>query len=234
MAAKLFDDMARDYDRHRKRVIPCFTHFYRMVVEMIPYSPADGLEVLDLGAGTGLVSAFVLGAFPGAAVVDIDVSEKMIEKARERFAGNGRVRFCIMDYSQSLPEGRYHAVVSGMSVHHLEDGDKRRLFHRIFDVLHPGGVFINADLVRGPTANSEALYQEKWRKHLAGSGLSERTLGAIFSRMAFDKPATLDDQLGWLREAGFSDVDCCYKHFNFSVYSGRKQPHEAVSRPSEV
>jgi tRNA (cmo5U34)-methyltransferase len=222
MAKDLFDDVASDYDRYRRMIIPCFGDFYRMIVEAIPYSSTDSLKVLDLGAGTGLVAAFVLAAFPGAVVVGLDVSEEMVEKARERFAGDGRVRFSIMDYAERLPDEMYHVVVSAMSIHHLEDEGKRQLFHRILDALHPDGIFINAELVKGPTADSEALYQEKWRKHLAGSGLNDQTLAEIFNRMAFDKPAILDDQLGWLREAGFKDVDCHYKYFNFSVYSGRK------------
>jgi tRNA (cmo5U34)-methyltransferase len=40
--------------------------------------------------------------------------------------------------------------------------------------------------------------------------------------MKADKTSTLEDQMAWLRAAGFTDVDCWYKQYRFAVYSGRK------------
>jgi tRNA (cmo5U34)-methyltransferase len=31
------------------------------------------------------------------------------------------------------------------------------------------------------------------------------------------------DQLAWLAEIGFSEVDVVWKYFNFAVYGGRKR-----------
>jgi tRNA (cmo5U34)-methyltransferase len=54
------------------------------------------------------------------------------------------------------------------------------------------------------------------------AGISEKDLGAALLRMRADKNATLADQLLWLREAGFGEVDCRYKDHRFAVYSGKK------------
>jgi tRNA (cmo5U34)-methyltransferase len=35
--------------------------------------------------------------------------------------------------------------------------------------------------------------------------------------------STLAEQLNWLKESGFKDVDCIYKYFNFVVLFGRKK-----------
>jgi len=56
------------------------------------------------------------------------------------------------------------------------------------------------------------------------AGLSEHELSGIIDRMKYDKPSSLSEQLQWLKEAGFQDVDCYYKYFNFAVYSGKKVP----------
>jgi tRNA (cmo5U34)-methyltransferase len=37
-----------------------------------------------------------------------------------------------------------------------------------------------------------------------------------------DNPAMLIDQLDWLREIGFTEVDVLLKYFNFALYGGRK------------
>lgn len=40
--------------------------------------------------------------------------------------------------------------------------------------------------------------------------------------MDYDRPAPLEAQLAWLREAGFKDVDCLYRYYSFSVMMARK------------
>jgi tRNA (cmo5U34)-methyltransferase len=39
--------------------------------------------------------------------------------------------------------------------------------------------------------------------------------------MKHDRTATLADQLRWLGDGGYRDVDCACKHCMFAVYSGR-------------
>jgi tRNA (cmo5U34)-methyltransferase len=58
--AALFDEAAAEgYDRARRQLVPPFDDFYGTVVESIPYEPEAAIRVLDLGAGTGLLSALV-------------------------------------------------------------------------------------------------------------------------------------------------------------------------------
>ena len=57
---------------------------------------------------------------------------------------------------------------------------------------------------------------------MKASGISEEDLDAALERMKIDKLATLDNQLSWLRNAGFRQLDCWYKNYSFAVYSGSK------------
>jgi tRNA (cmo5U34)-methyltransferase len=218
----LFDAGALQYDANRRRVIFCFDDLYGTLIDRVPFGPQDRFSFLDLGAGTGLVSALLLARFPEAEPHLLDVSEKMLEKARERFSGQSGVHFYVCDYdTQPLP-GRHPLVVSAMSIHHLSDAGKQRLVAKIFDTLAPGGTFIHAELVLGATPTTEADYQRHWRRHLGAAGIDPEELARIYERMACDRPAALDHQLAWMREAGFIDVDCYFKHYNFSVYAGTK------------
>jgi tRNA (cmo5U34)-methyltransferase len=219
---KLFDAGALKYDANRRKVIYCFDEFYGTLLELIPFESGDRFSFLDLGAGTGLVSRLILEKFPKAEAHVLDISEKMLEKARERFSGNDNVSFYVHDYDQGNLPGRHLLVASAMSIHHLTDEGKRRLMQRIFDVLDPGGCFVHAELALGATAATEAIYQNRWRRHLEETDIENRELSAIYERMSCDRPATLDKQLTWMRESGFEDVDCFFKHYNFCVYSGRK------------
>jgi tRNA (cmo5U34)-methyltransferase len=218
----LFEAGADKYDEQRRKVIPCFDDFYRTTVDLIPFRQEDQFRFLDLGAGTGLLTALILGRFPNAIPTLIDISEKMLAKARERFEREKHVSFCTLDYAVSALPGEYDLVVSAMSIHHLVDLKKRELFSNIYEVLLPGGTFIHAELVKGATEIVEALYQRVWLEHLKQTDLGEDQLSLIFQRMSYDKTTPLEEQLRWLREVGFEDVDCFYKYYNFAVYAGSK------------
>jgi tRNA (cmo5U34)-methyltransferase len=215
-----FDRDAVDYDAGRRRLIPCFTDFYALAVALLP---PGRLRVLDLGAGTGLLSEGVLQTRPGSRMTLMDVAPAMLEIARQRLAGReGEVDIQVADYiTVDLGEG-YDAVVSALSIHHLEDPEKRRLFGRIFAALKPGGIFVNADQIAGPTTSLRALYHQRWLDAVRHAGTSEQELALAFDRMKHDRFATLDDQTAWLKEAGFIDVDCFYRQFSFAVFGGWK------------
>src|SRR5271169_5849693 len=81
-----FDSAAGDYDRTRRQLVPCFDDFYRTVVERLPFASADAPRVLDLGAGTGLLAAKVLAAYPNAEITLVDVAGAMLAQARKRLS----------------------------------------------------------------------------------------------------------------------------------------------------
>jgi tRNA (cmo5U34)-methyltransferase len=219
---EIFDAGAQRYDGQRRKVIPCFDDFYETVIDLIPYHREDTFRVLDLGAGTGLLTSLILSRFPKATPTVIDISEKMLAKARERFEGKHEVRFCVMDYAVAQLPGEFDLVVSAISIHHLFDSEKRTLFQRVFHALEPGGAFIHAELVKGSTDYSEALCKKMWLDHLHRTDLTGDQLSVIRERMSYDRTTELQTQLDWLTEAGFEDVDCYYKYYNFAVYAGRK------------
>jgi tRNA (cmo5U34)-methyltransferase len=218
----IFDHGALQYDLHRRKIIPCFDDFYRTAVELIPFSREEAFSFLDLGAGTGLMTALILNAFPKARAGLLDISEKMLTKAMTRFADNTRVEFWVMDYAQDPLPGEHDLVVSAMSIHHLEDADKKSLMEKIYQALCPGGMFIHAELARGATVATENMYQRRWDEHLEKSGIGADQMAAIRYRMSYDKPAVVENQLLWLRQAGFVNADCFYKFYNFVVTAGKK------------
>lgn len=211
------------YDRSRRQLVPCFDDFYGVAVALSPFERDAAIHILDLGAGTGLMSAFFADAHPHARITLVDVAAEMLDQARARFANDaGRFACVTLDYAIELPPGTFDLVVSALSIHHLSDGDKSALFGRIYSALRPGGAFINADQVLGRTPAVEARNHAAWLAGARSLGVSQADLDAAQERMKHDRTATLADQLRWLDEAGFRDVDCAYKHYRFAVFSGRK------------
>ncbi len=96
--------------------------------------------VLDGGCGTGRVTEQLVAKLPHGKVIGADASAKMIEEAKERFAGNPRVTLLVADLTEiSLPEP-VDAILSTATFHWIKDHDK--LFTQLAKILKPGGQLV--------------------------------------------------------------------------------------------
>jgi tRNA (cmo5U34)-methyltransferase len=232
---KTFAAGADAYDRARRKFVPCFDDFYRTALELLPFAPDARFEVLDLGAGSGLLSAMIAEAFPKARLTLFDLTPEMLRIARLRLKPLGkRVRFVSADFAAAAPAKSYDAVVSALAIHHLPDSGKRHLFADIFKYLTAGGVFINADQVAGETAVIDRRARELWVKRASELKAGEREIGAALERMKQDLPATVGQQLAWMRECGFVEVACVYRNLIFAVLSGVKPAERLEERPAST
>jgi len=222
-ARQVFDGAAAGYDALRRQLIPCFDGFYGMALDLLDFAPGAAPRILDVGAGTGLLSGMVKARWPAARLTLLDFSEEMLARARERFRGAAvPVEVLVGDSREAPLGGPYQAVVSALSIHHLQDAEKRALYGRALAALAPGGIFVNADNVEAEDPAVQARDRAAWIEAMRGAGLPEHELSAGLRRTEVDVLAPLGLQLGWLRELGFEQVDCAYKWRHFAVFSGRR------------
>ncbi|MGC1166472.1 MAG: class I SAM-dependent methyltransferase [Solirubrobacterales bacterium] len=165
--------------------------------------PQHVARFVDLGAGDGRLLALVRTQYSDAEGTGLDSSAPMLGRARERFDGDPLVELQEHDLRGRLPKmGMNDAFVSGLAIHHLEDARKQELFGEIHALLAPGGVFANLDLVR----SASSRLHERFR----------REIGRVEDDPT-DRLAGLGDQIGWLREAGFSEVECHFKWLELAL-----------------
>ncbi|MFF4605815.1 class I SAM-dependent methyltransferase [Streptomyces sp. NPDC001339] len=208
------------YDALRRQLIPSFDLLYDSAVGAVAMAVGPAPRILDLGAGTGLLSAALRERLPGAELLLQDRSELMLGQARQRFAADDQVSVRVADHLDELPAGPFDAVVSALSIHHLTHENKQDLFARIRTVLRPGGIFVNVEQVLAPTPALEKMYDRQHEAHVHASGTPAEEWAAGRERMKHDIPIDVDTQLQWLREAGFSTVDCLAKDWRFATYAG--------------
>ena len=222
--AKIFDQSASYYDEWARKAIPGYEGVFRAAVDMIPYEADAKIRILDLGAGTGLFSKLVMEQFASANFVLCDVAEQMLAVARERFAQFGnQFSYVVDDFRDIADWGTFDLVISSLAVHHLANDEKRSMFGQVYRLLGDVGVFINVDQIKGETPYFEKFYWDTWLNEVRLSGASEKQIAASIERRTdYDKDALLADQLAWLREAGFSDVDCVYRVFFVGVFAAFK------------
>ena len=218
-ARAAFEAHAEGYDAERRRLLPCFDAFYAAAVEAVGLSGRPPGRVLDLGAGTGLLAGFVAEAFPAARLTLLDGAGAMLAQARERLGE--RASYVVGDLADPLPEGPWDAIVSALAIHHLDDPGKRDLFARVRAALAPGGLFVNAEQVTGETPWLDAVHVERHERAARALGATEAEWAAAAERMGHDVCATVEDQLAWLRDAGFADAGCLWRDGRFAVLVAR-------------
>lgn len=225
-------------------------HAVEQVAALLRVVAATGRPVrrmADLGCGSGVLATVVLGQNPGAEAVLVDFSEPMLEAAREAFAGaDPRPAFVVGDLADPAwiegvrPHAPFDVVVSSYAIHHLPDGRKRALYGEILALLAPGGAFVNVEHVASPTPWVEAIWDGLMVDSLLafqqsrGTGRSRAEIADDYARRP-DKEANLltpvETQCEWLRELGYSDVDCYFKVFELAVFGGRRPGPDPVPSP---
>ena len=167
-------------------------------------------RILDLGTGDGRLLALVKLGHRDATAVALDFSPAMLQAACQRFAGDPSVSVVAHNLEGPLPEiGSFDAVVSSFAIHHLIHDRKRSLYAEIYGRLNPGGVFCNLEHVASPTP---ALHQD-FLQHIGCSVEIEDPSNKLLD---------LETQLQWLREIGFSEVDCHWKWRELALLVGRR------------
>lgn len=217
-----FDEEAIAYDARILRIVPQYREQGELILEVLPFDAESAIHVLDLGCGTGALSYLALAAFPAATLVACDLSENMLAICRrrlDRFAP--RATFRQADFgSCDLGAETFDLVLSGLAIHHLDGAGTRALYRRIHRALRPGGMFVNRELVLGATPAWTKRYEHLWRAHAALSG--ENDQGWFQQYVDEDQPASVDDHLAWLGDAGFIEVACHFRRLNFAVFGASK------------
>ena len=160
-----------------------------LIADTIPYAREHAITILDLGAGYGALTKFLLERFPNATAVCQDGSEEMAKLGRERMEGfKGRFAYVLADFSRhgwsKLMPGPFEAIVSSIAIHNVNSPNIiRGIYEDAYTLIQSGGCFLNFDRHEPP----------------------------------------IEDQMKWLRGAGFKDVQCFWQDQHRALFGGFKK-----------
>jgi tRNA (cmo5U34)-methyltransferase len=192
----------------------------------------DQKRILDLGCGDGIVSRTLYAQDHALNIVAVDGSLDMLQAAKMRLAGLPVSAFCQVTFEDIINgkfmQAPFDFIASSLAIHHLEFDGKVALFKRIFELLKPGGYFLNADIGLPEHSPYTEWYHELWREWiiLREQQLNLKESFADTPEKARRKPENrydgLQRQLDALKTIGFVHVDCHYKYGMFTVYGGQR------------
>jgi len=159
---------------------------FSLLADTIPYEKSAPIKILDMGAGYGALTKFLLERFPNATAICQDGSEEMAKLGRERMKHlAGRFEYVLCDFGKrgwsKLVSGPFDAIVSSIAIHNVGSPNIiRGIYEDAYPLVKSGGCFLNFDRHHPP----------------------------------------IEDQMKWLRGAGFGDVRCFWKDESRAVFGG--------------
>ncbi|MFC5973154.1 class I SAM-dependent methyltransferase [Halomarina salina] len=198
--AARFDSIAGEYDDTQND-----TDEYRACVSLVVEHADPGPEdvVLDIGCGTGAIGLSLAGS--AKRVLGRDVSEGMMEQAREKAADAGIENFEVEYGTFRDPNVDHDApvdiVVSNFAMHHLSDEEKREAIHAIAD-LAPRRFVLGDVMFFGDPDPENPLYSPE-----------------------VDDPATVGMLADAFTDAGFTLTAVEMVHEQFGVLVAERSPN---------
>src|SRR5215207_7872160 len=157
-ASQTFIDLGRYFVPEREEQIAAF-------VDLIP-AHEQPFNILELCCGEGLLAGALLERFPDCTVYGFDGSPAMLDHARRQLAHyGGRFRTQLFDLADSSWRTQLwpvHAVVSSLTIHHLDGSEKQQLFHDMARLLAPSGVLLIADVIAPASRAGTELAANAW------------------------------------------------------------------------
>jgi tRNA (cmo5U34)-methyltransferase len=226
-----------DYGRY---FVPAREQQMHIMVDLLNAQPPQS-QILELCCGEGLLAELMMDELPGVRYFGMDGSTVMLEQAQRRLTRFGeRVKlepFDLADQSWRHPQMAIQAVVSSLAIHHLDWEGKQALFQDVYNMLSEGGAFIIADMIEPATSAGRSVAADAWDDVVRQRSLEldgSTTGPDFFVREGWntyryldpddiDHPSPLFDQLKWLEQVGFVDIDVHFMQAGHALFSGWKK-----------
>ncbi|MBP8958948.1 MAG: class I SAM-dependent methyltransferase [Bacteroidales bacterium] len=215
--SETFNEVSRKYDQQRRLFIPCYEDYYGASVSFLSFIRPNVNNILDLGAGTGLLTEYLFDKYPNAFFTLIDIAEQMLEVAKQKFLYKANFKFLVGDYTENLPGESYELISSALSIHHLSEEKKFKLYKNSFETLIDGGVLLNLDQFNSSSKEMNEYFTKYWYSFIDKSGISEQEKEVWLKRRELDKENSINETKNMLYNVGFKIVECIYSYQKFGV-----------------
>lgn len=227
----LYDESALCYDLFIDGFVPQYSMMQERVTEVIIdlvefADTAAPREVLELGTGTGNLAFSILSSFSVSRYWGYESSEHLLDVAKAKLAPFGSVvRIGAEDFRTACWPSQLDLIVSTLTFHYLPHEAKRGMFARAYVALRPGGIFIMGDRIVSKSSKIAKVYYGRMTRfwdRTTRNWTPERRVQHKTQDQSSEEPYYLEDQLKWLTESGFADVECIWKDFNYCAICGSK------------
>jgi tRNA (cmo5U34)-methyltransferase len=215
------DDVTAVFDDMLSRSIPQYEVMRQTCYDLALRYAQRKTDIVDLGCSRGeAIARLVDKRGVQNRFVGIDVSQPMLEAARQRFQGliNCNVvdiRHC--DLRKDYPPVQASVTLCILSLQFTPIEYRQRIVKSIYDSTLPGGVLILVEKVLGSSAKIDMDMVDLYYQLKADNGYSQEQIER--KRLSLEGvlvPVTAKWNEELLHTAGFREIDCFWRWMNFA------------------
>ena len=224
---KSVEDFYNDInDKYTDYILRCVPRYAEMQWAIMHYisNNLKPKNILEIGCGTGNLTKLILKNFPDANIHIVDISKKMIDNCKNQFQNYNNIKYHCNDF-RDLDDSIQNCdlVLSSISIHHINDKDKKSLFNDIFMRTTNDAILCYSDQF---SSYDNEIYNKNislWENESKLKGASENEWKMWMQHQEdHDYHATLENQIKWLKTSGFTNVECVWRHLLWSVIIAAK------------
>ena len=205
-----------------ERSIPAYSDMRELVKRIGKRYVRRKTAIVDLGCSTGEAIQPFVQAFGCQNTYKLyDVSEPMLQAARERYKGwieEGFLTVESFDIRNGLPVHLYTSLVlSVLTLQFTPIEYRQKIIQSIYDSLEPGGALILVEKVLGVNYSIDEMLVDEYYKIKAENAYTQEQI--IAKRKSLEGvlvPITAAWNEDMLKSAGFKSVDCFWRYLNFA------------------
>jgi len=238
-AQGFFDWLAPHYESLQPVIDPTRFQTQSVLLDILNAIEPSPKSILDLGCGTGTLTAQILELLPEAHVYAIDCSIAMLETARENLVDfTDQLTLAKADFRdpwEDVIDRPIDAIVHYTALHNLPHNALREVYTRLIRVLKPGGWFIHGDILEERMPDPVQAIASNIRNFQSESAILDlsngkelldrfneiRDASAKAGRLT-ETPAMPEQQIAWLTEAGFEFATRVFQDWQVSLFLARK------------
>lgn len=215
---KIKDNIAEEFSEFSKNytedMIGCVPHYLELMSSFTESLPTEfnPENILDLGCGNGNVTSTIIKSFPHSKYTLLDASQEMLCLCKKRFE-NYLVKYIESYFNNfDFKENQFDLIVAGFSLHHCTSNEKKKLFQKIYRSLKRGGIFSCTDLMISKDNPKHQALLKEWKIFVDSNFPDDEKWNWLQEHYnEFDKPDNYDDQIKWLKNAGFNNIEITTK-----------------------
>lgn len=230
------EDVAKCFDSMLHRSIPGYEQMRDLVFRIGRNFIKETSTVVDIGASRGEASSAFIEAYPDSNFLLLEVSKAMLDQLDQRYVGDLNVSVIEYDLRKTAREltsnlnevteaNRQIDLVLGiLTLVFVPINYRLSIIKGIYDALSPGGAFLLVEKVLGNSAYTQELLVDTYHDYKHDHGYSwediERKRAAL---EGVQVPLSSGTNIEMLRSAGFTVVECFWRHMNFCGYIAIKE-----------
>lgn len=219
---QFYDSISKDYSDFVTRCVPWYKEMLSILFAYLPskYSPQS---ILELGCGTGNLTHLLFKHFPQSQIQAVDISEECIKECKRRLP-SASIQYIKLDFRDlDFPANSFDFIISSIAIHHLDDKEKEEIFKKLFSWQAPKGILTFCDQFRGETDHLYEHHMETWKAFAFNQGATDKEWNTWMEHQTqHDHHASLLEHMNWLRNAGYSIVDCTWRYLLWAAIYAEK------------